>query len=220
MDRISGEIAHGRQDIILKLFEKDQFFAELAEIKLAEANIGLWRDQGQLRAGSDWRQGIEVGISSSNAALVALSKSSAESSYVTYEWAYALGKGKTIIPAKLEECHIHPRLENIQHLDFSIPNSLPWQSLIEQINNVEIDKENILSNVEIILSEIQDPMVGKILSYLNQHGYQMASFERLREKLKKNISDEDFKNMIKDNSLVFRRAKIKGDKPGLAKLIP
>ena len=45
--------------IFLSYSTKDHYFAELAGIKLAEAGINLWRDQGQLRAGGDWRSGIE-----------------------------------------------------------------------------------------------------------------------------------------------------------------
>jgi hypothetical protein len=111
--------------VFLSYSTKDHYFAELAGIKLAQADIMLWRDKGQLVAGADWRQGVEHGISTSLAVLVALGSYSAESSYVTYEWAYALGKGKTIIPLKLTECLIHPKLEPIQYLDFSIPGALP-----------------------------------------------------------------------------------------------
>lgn len=74
--------------VFLSYSTKDHHFAELAGIKLAEAGVNVWRDQGQLRAGSDWRGGLERGISESIAVLVALSESSAESSYVTFEWAY------------------------------------------------------------------------------------------------------------------------------------
>ena len=117
--------------VFLSYSTKDHFFAELASIKLAQASIELWRDQGQLRAGTDWRQGIENTISNSLAVLVALSANSAESSYVTFEWAYALGKGKAVIPLRLSQCVIHPRLETIQYLDFSVPVALPWESLVE-----------------------------------------------------------------------------------------
>ena len=58
--------------VFLSYSRKDHYFAELAGIKLAEAGISLWRDQGQLRAGDDWRGGIEKGISESIAVLVAM----------------------------------------------------------------------------------------------------------------------------------------------------
>ena len=35
--------------VFLSYSTKDHFFAELASIKLAQASIELWRDQGQLR---------------------------------------------------------------------------------------------------------------------------------------------------------------------------
>src|SRR4051794_20309169 len=90
--------------IFLSYSSKDYFFAELLDRRLSEAGITLWRDQGELRAGKDWRQGIERGISDCLAVIVALSDDSAQSSYVTFEWAYALGKGKAVIPVKLNAC--------------------------------------------------------------------------------------------------------------------
>ncbi len=115
--------------VFLSYSTKDRFFAELASIKLEQEGIRVWRDRGQLRAGADWRQGIERGISESVAILVVLSSNSAESSYVTYEWAYALCQRKTIIPIRLNECVIHPKLETIQYLDFSTPGALPGSCL-------------------------------------------------------------------------------------------
>jgi hypothetical protein len=126
------------RNVFLSYSTKDHYFADLAEIKLAEAGIVLWRDRSQLRAGADWQSGIERGIADCFAVLIALSANSAESSYVTYEWAYALGNGKTVIPMKLSECLIHPRLQTIQHLDFSVPGALPWESLVARIREVEV----------------------------------------------------------------------------------
>ena len=169
--------------VFLSYSTKDHYFAELAGIKLAEAGINLWRDQGQLRAGGDWRSGIKRGIAESIAVIVALSQSSAESSYVTFEWAYGLGKGKTIVPVKLESCKVHPRLEPIQHLDFSVPGSLPWNLLIERIREIESDatsEEDLANAAAIPEPPQQDPTVKAILAYLNQRGYQMVSYERLR----------------------------------------
>lgn len=211
-----------KTSLFLSYSSKDHFFAALAEIKLAESDIHLWRDQGQLRAGTDWRKGIEIGISSSDAVLLALSQDSAESPYVTYEWAYALGKGKTVIPIKLEECSIHPKLETIQHLDFSAPNALPWQPLIDRIGDIEIDDSpaQLKADISEAKKSEKDPLVKQILSYLNQRGYQMASFERLKRRIDESITDEQFERFIEDNSTIFRKATLKGGKQGLAKLIP
>jgi len=208
--------------VFLSYSTKDHHFAELASIKLAEAGIDLWRDQGQLRAGSDWRGGIERGISESIAVIVALSENSAESSYVTFEWAYGLGKSKTVVPVKLEACKIHPRLEPIQYLDFSVPGSLPWNLLIERIREIEADatsKEDLAVAANVVPSQ-QDPTVKAILSYLNQRGYQMVSYDRIRRRIDPALTDEALDTLVDSNPTVFRHAILKDDKKGLGKRVP
>ncbi|MBK7326718.1 MAG: toll/interleukin-1 receptor domain-containing protein [Propionivibrio sp.] len=209
--------------VFISYSTKDHYFAELAGIKLAEAGINLWRDQGQLRPGSDWRNGIERGISESIAVLVALSENSAQSSYVTFEWAYGLGKGKTVIPVKLEACAVHPRLEPIQSLDFSIPGSLPWNLLIERIREIEADatsEEDLETSANTPEPAQQDATVKAILAYLNQRGYQMVSYERLRRRIDPALTDQKLDDVVNANPTVFRFARLKEGKRGMAKLIP
>jgi hypothetical protein len=215
--------------VFLSYAKKDHFFAELADIKLREKEIDLWRDQGQLRAGTDWHRAIETAISDSLAVIVALSANSAESSYVTFEWAYALGKGKAIIPVKLDECSIHSRLATIQYLDFSIPGAMPWASLIERVLEIETDEEprrDSAPDIGLTPAHALDDSHAKarakaILDYLNERGFQMASFERLRGKIGEPLlTDEQFYAIISENPGVFRRARLRGGKPGIAKTIP
>jgi hypothetical protein len=204
--------------VFLSYSTHDHFFAELAAIKLAESSITLWRDRGQLRAGTDWRGGIEQGITDSIAVIVALSPNSCDSSYVTYEWAYAIGKGKPVIPLKLADCKVHPKLEPVQYLDFTVPGSLPWESLVQRIREIDADSD-VTSQPDAGPSAI-DPMVRAILGYLDQRGYQMVSFERLRERVDEHMTDESLRQLIKDNATIFRPAILKGDRPGLAKIVP
>lgn len=175
-------------------------------------------------AGTDWRQGIENGIAKSLAVIVALSGNSAESSYVTYEWAYALGKAKPIIPIKIGPCSMHPKLETIQHLTFTNSGSLPWASLIERIREIETDSEPVIPDEAPVSasapSDPDDAYVKAILAYLNQRGYQMASFERLRRRIDESLTDDRFREIIAKNKTILRTATLKDAKPGLAKLVP
>jgi hypothetical protein len=209
--------------VFISYSTKDHYFAELASIKLAESNILLWRDQGQLRAGSEWRGGIEQGIGDSIAVLVALSQNSTESSYVTFEWAYALGKGKTVVPMKLEACKVHPRLEPIQYLDFSIPGSLPWNLLIERIREIEADatsQEDLAASSAAPAPLPLDPTVKAILAYLNQRGYRMVSYDRLRQRVDPTLCDSALDALVAAHPTLLRKAVLKEGKRGLAKLIP
>ena len=209
--------------VFLSYSTEDHHFAELAGIKLAESGVSLWRDQGQLRAGTDWRGGIERGISDSIAVLVALSQNSVESSYVTFEWAYGLGKSKTIVPLKLEACKVHPRLEPIQYLDFSVPGSLPWNLLVERIREIEADatsQDDLEASAAAPAPEQQDPVVKAILAYLSQRGYQFISYDRIRRRIDPNLTDEKLEALVNANPMVFRQAILKEGKRGLKKLVP
>ena len=209
--------------VFLSYSTKDHYFAELADIKLSEAGIELWRDQGKLRAGSDWRSGIENGISSSIAVIVALSEHSANSSYVTFEWAYGLGKGKAVLPVRLETCKIHHRLEPIQYLDFSVPGSLPWSTLIDRIRQIESEatsQEDLTEAASDPGPASQDPTVTAILALLDQRGYQMMSYERIIQRIGSPLTEDVLDSLVRDNPRIFRHAVLKGGRRGLAKLIP
>jgi len=53
--------------------------------------------------------------------VVVLSERSSASLYVTFEWAYALGRVAKVIPIQIQKAPTHPRLEAIQYLDFTNP---------------------------------------------------------------------------------------------------
>ena len=210
--------------VFLSYSHQDHFFAELARIKLAEAGISVWVDQGQLRAGDDWRNAIDKGISDCFAVILALSPESASSAFVTYEWASAMGKGKPIVPIRLSKCDLHPKLEVIQYLDFSMKGNLPWSLLIERLREIEQDNELPdydqagESDGNMSAGEDVDPIVKSILTYLNQRGYQMVSFSRIRRRIDEHLTDEQLRQLIEQNRSIFRPATLKGGKPGLAKL--
>jgi hypothetical protein len=215
--------------VFLSYSTKDHHFAELVTLKLAEAGINIWRDKSQLRAGTNWQQGVEHGIAASDAVIVALSSNSAESSYVTFEWAYALGNGRDLIPLKLNECSVHPRLQTIQYLDFSIPGALPWASLIERIREIETDAQQKDISPPDATEDTRAPVggaspswiyVSAILAYLNQRGIQAISFDLLRQRIDSTLTDEDLNRVVLENPTIFRYAKLKTGKPGLAKVQP
>jgi hypothetical protein len=210
--------------IFLSYSSKDNFHAELISTKLSAAGLTVWTDQRQLRAGENWRQGIEKGIADSFAVIVALTKNSAQSSYVTFEWAYAFGKGKEVIPVKLEDCEIHPKLAAIQQLNFSNSGPLPWDALIERIQEIQTDTkpdEAAANNVTSSSAPASDDTYAKaILLYLNQRCIQMASFDRLRSKINNDLTDKHFNEIIVRNPTVFRHATLTGKKLGIAKLVP
>lgn len=200
--------------------KKDHVFAELARIKLEEAQIKVWIDHDNLGAGTDWRQGIDLAITDCSAVVLALSEHSAASSFVTYEWASAMGKSKPIIPVRLSRSELHPKLETIQSLDFSKPGRLPWSTLVERINEIETDElpEYDPAANEEAAKKANHPTIDKILKYLDQRGYQMASFDRLRMRIDESLEDEEIEELIAEHRHVVRPATLKGKRKGIARV--
>lgn len=124
--------------VFISYTSRDGNFAELTRLKLQNCGIDVWLDSLELRGGDEWRRAIDEGIDRCNVVLVILTPTSCASSYVTYEWAYALGKGKKIIPLLLETAEIHPRLEVLQYIDFRHGRPAPWTDLSTQIRNTRV----------------------------------------------------------------------------------
>jgi CheY-like chemotaxis protein len=116
-------------------------FARLAEMMLKQAGYDVWLDDRKVRVGQEWRKAIDDGIATSDVLLVVITPESCHSKYVTYEWAYALGRGIKVIPLLLEQCEPHPRLAALQHLDFTSKKAMPWERLFHELDSAQAAPE-------------------------------------------------------------------------------
>lgn len=141
--------------VFISYSTEDSVFADLIKLKLNAANIEVWMDQDKLNAGEEWRNEIDLGIINSNCLLLILTPESCKSSYVTYEWAFAIGRNKKVIPLLYVSSEIHPRLSVLQYLDFTNQRKGPWEQLFDQIRKsnitptVENNSSNLVSNMTI-----------------------------------------------------------------------
>jgi CheY-like chemotaxis protein len=143
---------------------KDAIFAELAKMKLKEAGIQVWIDYGALHAGEEWRNAIDEGISSSDVLLVMITPQSCDSPYVTYEWAFALGKGIKVIPLLLADSDVHPRLSVLQYLDFRNQKNGPWAELAQEIvkHSAATKKDTSAYVRDMTVDQLQDLIGGAV----------------------------------------------------------
>jgi hypothetical protein len=65
-----------------------------------------------------------------------MSPDSINSHYVTYEWAFAHGLGKPIIPLLYQKTDLHKKLSDLQYLDFTHRTIRPWDQLFERIGSM------------------------------------------------------------------------------------
>src|SRR5687768_16488788 len=114
----------------------DDAFVQALEKRLEEVGIEVWTDK-ELLAGDDWREGIDESIRKAFALVVVMTPEARDSEYVTYEWSFAWGISKKIIPLMLRETRMHPRLESLQFMDFTKEGDQPWNTLIGRLRQVE-----------------------------------------------------------------------------------
>jgi HEAT repeat protein len=122
--------------VFISYSHADGDFAEVLRTRLKEGGFDVWTDEDKLLAGEDWRNGIDQAIRSACALIVVVTPSAKASEYVTYEWAFAWGLGVKVIPILLEPATLHPRLDVLQYLDFSIRSARPWDQLLARLKEV------------------------------------------------------------------------------------
>ena len=122
--------------VFISYAHEDGDFGDVLINKLKEEGINHWVDK-HIRAGQEWRQAIDDAIRASFALIVVMSPAAKTSEYVTYEWAFAVGARIPVIPLLYRSTPLHPRLEALQHLDFSSRTARPWDNLIELLNLLE-----------------------------------------------------------------------------------
>jgi HEAT repeat protein len=117
--------------------EKSISFVKHLKESLEAADFDVWIDQELLRPGQDWKKEIDNAIKASIALIVVLTPEAHKSNYVTYEWAFSIGRGMEVIPLLLEATDLHPRLNDIQFINFTNHFSLPWDHLIDRLREIE-----------------------------------------------------------------------------------
>jgi hypothetical protein len=125
--------------IFISHSHEDSDFAENMQNKLEQAGFTVWRDIG-IRGGEDWRKEIDQAIKEAFVLIVVVTPAAKASEYVTYEWAFASGAGVKVIPILHKKTDLHPRLEALQYLDFTIRNVRPWDTLFDLLRTAESSK--------------------------------------------------------------------------------
>jgi predicted nucleotide-binding protein len=115
----------------------DGDFAELLKLRIEREGFTAWTDLERLSVGVDWRQEIDKAIKDSAALIVIMTPDARQSEYVTYEWAFAWGVGIKVIPIMLKPTQLHPRLETLQHLDFTNRAARPWNQLVKSLKDAK-----------------------------------------------------------------------------------
>jgi len=114
-----------------------------------------------LIAGDDWEEIIDNQLEEAIAVIVIVSTRMLPSQYIAYEWAYAFGNHKKVVPVLLESVDrtlLHKKFEGTQYVDFTAanpkdPEDPVWEILLRALREIN-DKHDIPSSVTIAKNTI------------------------------------------------------------------
>ena len=135
-------------DVFVSYHRGDADFATVLRIEFEKAGHTVWVDERAISPGADWRTEIDQGIQAADALIAVMSPEAARSEYVTYEWAFALGRGIPVVPVVVRTATLHPRLEALQYLDFTSHEARPWTRLLEMLEQPESARLDRLASSE------------------------------------------------------------------------
>lgn len=138
----------------------DGDFATVLEQRIQNAGFESWLDT-DIQAGEKWSRLIDEAIEAAMALVVIMTAEARASEFITYEWSYALGKNKKVIPILLKPTELHPKLGELQYLNFTNRAARPWEKLIQQLQEIKqghepLSEQNIDPNVLVFLNDINN----------------------------------------------------------------
>jgi hypothetical protein len=121
--------------VFISYSRDDAAFVKKLRMRLKQAKLSTWLDVEGLKPGTQWQPELEKALRTASAMVVCLSPRSANSSFVTFEWSYAMGAGVKVFPVLAEETPMHPWLSRFQWIDLSGKNP-PWHDLLGSLKTV------------------------------------------------------------------------------------
>lgn len=125
--------------------------------RLEQTGLVTWGFQRDLRYGDDWKVVIDNAIIGSSVVIVIVTLAALDSPYVTYEWSFALGRQKRVVPLMLEHPDptnknhpkMHPRLQVYQWADTKA-DDFSWDHFVAEIFRLarEHEKPAAVDNAE------------------------------------------------------------------------
>lgn len=124
--------------VFISHHHKDVEFAREVKARLAARRdasgapvCAPWLAADAIDAGDEYGDLIDEALRNARAIVTILTPESSTSMYVTYEWAYATGRGVPVIPVMLRlGGDIHPRLAPLQQARFIEPGDQQWERLL------------------------------------------------------------------------------------------
>ncbi|WML80916.1 toll/interleukin-1 receptor domain-containing protein [Streptomyces sp. VNUA74] len=147
-------------NIFISYSRKDEDIARALKDRLSDVGIACYMDTARIMAGDNWRNKTADALDSCTLLVVVCTSNSIASHEVTAEWAYAAGRGITVIPVLYQAGLLLPAgLDALDRLDFIDPLRRQWDRLISRI--VQAQVENLATGGLIRRAGVESILFGR-----------------------------------------------------------
>lgn len=101
--------------------------------ELSNHGVDIWIDQDNLNAGVRWDDKLQHAIENASHILLMMSRNSMESQNVRDEFSFAIGEGKEIIIALIDEVKLPLRLHRFQYIDLRSNYDKAFETLLRHL---------------------------------------------------------------------------------------
>lgn len=122
-------------EVFVSYSKSDRNYADKLHGGLSN-QVDLWMFTKHLPGGERWSPAIDNALQRADAVIVVVTPAIIESQWIVYEWSYALGKGKHVIPLMFEPVdakEIHDKLKELQIIPFIDPSEQDWHDLRKRL---------------------------------------------------------------------------------------
>ncbi len=178
--------------------------------EIQDSGYSIWVDK-HLKVGTTWENTIFSKIDNCQAFIFLATKNSTQSEFCRRECAYAVEKGKFIVPVKLAPCQLPPEIKHIQWLDDGKTNGInldiddpkSFQIEYRRLALLAKDTRHVLwDNIGVVHPNNQIGRLRKTYRNLQQldacstHFYYLGDFRRLAN-IRNNLRHRRVENLLK-----------------------
>jgi hypothetical protein len=138
------------KQIYLSYAARDRENAGNCRDELTKAGYRVWVNR-DARAGQNWQYAVTEAIKESAVMIALLTPNSVDNIYFTYEWSFALGAGKKVIPVIFRGVEgPHPHLMLQEQFDFGAypDEAVFWKQFVRELQRILGDSSKVETPIE------------------------------------------------------------------------
>jgi hypothetical protein len=138
------------KQIYLSYAARDRENAGNCRDELTKAGYRVWVNR-DARAGQNWQYAVTEAIKESAVIITLLTPNSVDNIYFTYEWSFALGAGKKVIPVIFRGVEgPHPHLMLQEQFDFGAypDEAVFWKQFVRELQRILGDSSKVETPIE------------------------------------------------------------------------